>query len=148
MSLQATAREDELFTELELDHAEWDVVLLNETWREKKEEVWKNAAGHLFLGAGGMLGQRGVAIIMHRRLEARFKAFHAVSERLCAADVDIEGAKCRFISVYVPHDDYDDEVVEALYKELEKLCERKAVMPHTFIHWWGLECSGGCSPGG
>ena len=81
MSLQTTAREDELFTELEFDHAEWDIVLPTETWREKKEEVWKNVVGHLFLGAGGMLGQIGVAIILHRRLAARFKAFHAVSER-------------------------------------------------------------------
>jgi exonuclease III len=134
MSLQTPAREEELFAELELENAEWDIVLLNETWRAKKDEVWKTAGGHLFLGAGGTIGQRGVAIILHRRLASRFKAFHAISERLCAVDVDIEGARCRFICVYMPHGDYDDIFVDVVYNQLEALCEGKAgILRNLFI---------------
>ena len=61
MSLQTRDREDELFADLEM--TDWQVVLLNETWREKREEVWKTDSGYLFLGSGGTPGQRGVAII-------------------------------------------------------------------------------------
>ena len=69
-----------------------------------------------------------MAIILHRRLAVRFKGFHAIIERLCAADVDIEGAKCRFICVYMPHGKYDDVFVEAVYKQMEALCEGKSTM--------------------
>eukprot|EP00973_Karenia_brevis_P058625 8164617-Karenia_brevis.AAC.1 len=40
MSLQTRAREDELLLELEM--VEWDVVILNETWRSSKQESWKS----------------------------------------------------------------------------------------------------------
>ena len=123
MSLQTEAREDELFAELAI--TDWDIVLLSETWRGAKEEVWKTSEGHLFIGSGGTLGRRGVAVIIHRRLATGFKAFHAVNERLCAVDIDIKGTKCRFISAYMPHLDYDDIFVEAIYKELDYFARRR-----------------------
>ena len=50
-----------------------------------------------------------------------FKAFHATSERVCAADVDIHGLKLRIISVYLPDGSYSDESVEATCEEISVL---------------------------
>ena len=90
MSLQMEQRLDELMAEL--DTTEWNAVLLNETWREKKEELWSTPSGHLFCGAGGTIGERGVGIILHKNIARGFRAFHAMTERLCAVDV----AHCLF----------------------------------------------------
>ena len=66
MSLQTEHRENGFFQELK--DTRWDFVFLNGTWREKKEELWKNADGHRFLGSGGTHGRNGVAILMHKDL--------------------------------------------------------------------------------
>ena len=120
-SLQTPDRERELFAELRV--ITWDVLFLNETWRESKEEIWKSEDGHLFMGAGGTIGERGVAIILNHRLTKGFKAFHAVSERVCAVDVSVFGCKLRLISAYMPHQGYNDDAVENTYSVLTDLCE-------------------------
>ena len=88
MSIMTEVREQLLFAELESVH--WDIVILNETWRESKSEIW-TSSGHLFLGAGGLPGSCGVAVLLHNRLARGFKSFHRISERLCAVDVDVLG---------------------------------------------------------
>ena len=113
---------DELMAEL--DTTEWNAVLLNETWREKKEELWSTPSGHLFCGAGGTVGERGVGIILHKNIARGFRSFHAVSERLCAVDVDIDGVKARLICVYMPHSNYDNIFIEEVYIQLERLCSQ------------------------
>ena len=118
-SIRNKGREKELLEELTM--RDWDVVCLNETWRRDKEELWKSSKGHLFLGSGWKNGGRGVAVIIHKRHTKGFKAFHATSERVCAADVDIHGARLRIISVYLPDGSYSDECVEATCEEISRL---------------------------
>ena len=62
-SLQTALREEELFMELQC--VEWDVVLLTETWRDKRQERWRNEDGHMFCGSGGLRGQSGTGILLH-----------------------------------------------------------------------------------
>ena len=58
-SIQTEARVQELFAELEtMQH--WDAVLLNETWRELKEEHFETKEGHLFMAAGCTKGQKAL----------------------------------------------------------------------------------------
>ena len=118
-SLQADTREQELLAELRT--ITWDAVLLSETWREKKQERWQTEDGHMFCGAGGKKGEKGTAILLHRRWARGFRAFHAVSERCCAMDANIEGRKLRLIAAYMPHCGYDDEDVEGAYLQLSGL---------------------------
>ena len=99
MSIMTEEREQILFSELEV--VDWDIVLLNETWRPSKEEIWTTSR-HLFLASGGTRGSNGVAVLLHRRWVKGFRAFHAISERLCALDVDIQKKRFRFIVVYMP----------------------------------------------
>ena len=118
-SLQTEAREDELFSELR--QVEWDVVLLSETWREKARERWKAGDGHMFCGTGGAKGAKGTGILLHRRWVKGFRAFYAISDRVCSIDVDIKGQKIRFVAVYMPHGGQDDADVEGVYGELSNL---------------------------
>ena len=120
-SMQTSAREEELLAELEV--LEWDIVFLNETWRAPRQERWKTQSGHLFCGSGGTTGSRGVAIMMNKRLTSGFKAFRAVSDRLCFVDCRISGYLFRLISVYFPHGGYEDEAVEGLYSDIDKVVE-------------------------
>ena len=64
----------------ELSHIEWDICLLNETWREKKEEIW-TSSGHMFMGSGGTPRKNGVAILLHRRWTKGFMKFQSISEK-------------------------------------------------------------------
>ena len=93
-------------------------MLLNETWRAKERERWKTKNGHMFCGAGGSEGSNGVAILIHKRWTAGFKAFQAINDRLCIVDCKISGYPCRLISVYFPHAGYEDEEVEGLYFDI------------------------------
>ena len=117
-SIQTDEREDELLAELE--NLDWDIVLLNETWRSQTQERWKTNEGHIFCGSGGTEGSKGVAILLHRKWSQGFKAFHAISNRLCSVDCSISGSPCRLISAYFPHGGHDDEEVEGLYSEINK----------------------------
>lgn len=86
-------REDQSFAEARDE--DWQAIFVNETWRESKEELWRHTEqGHVFLGAGGMSGERGVAIILHKTVASGVKYFRAVSERLAVADVNVSKAKC------------------------------------------------------
>ena len=99
----------------------WDVLLLSETWREKKQERSRSRDGHLFCGSGGKKGEQGVAIVLNKRWAHGFRAFRAVSTRVCAIDVDIGIHKVRFVSIYMPHGGYDDDDVEEVYSQLDRL---------------------------
>ena len=85
-----------------------DALLISETWRKDKEEIRKPPEGHMFLGSGWQGGHRGVATILHKRIAIGFKGSYPASERAGAVDVDIRGAKVRFLAAYLPDSSYDD----------------------------------------
>ena len=68
-------------------------------------------------------GRKGVAILLHRRHAKAFKGFKAVSERTCAADLNLNGERLRLIAAYLPDGSYDNATVEATYNKLDKLCD-------------------------
>jgi hypothetical protein len=117
-SIMTDTREEQLFEELTL--IDWDVLLLNETWRSCKEEIWQKS-GHLFLGAGGTAHKSGVAILVHKRWAHGFKGFRRVSERLCALDLNITGRRFRFVVPYMPTSWHDDSLVDDMYYEMSNL---------------------------
>ena len=145
-SIKSDLREIELF-ECLVDLS-WDILLLNETWRTEREEIWKTAQGHLFLGSGWKNGQGGVAIMSHSKQTRGFKSFQAVSERVCAADVDIFGNKLRFISTYMPDSSYDDAEVESTYLQLDRLCDKAKMLRRHIIMGGDMNAiAGKCTPG-
>ena len=113
-SLETDARFEELLEELKF--LEWDIICGTETWRAADEEELDLPSGHLFVGAGGVKGSRGVGFFVHRRWKAGFEAFHAKSERVGVLDITIAGVALRLIVVYMPHTGYSDEEVESVYQ--------------------------------
>ena len=105
----------------ELKEVDWDAVLITETWRPEREEVLKVDGGHLLICSGGTAGQRGVAILLHKRWGGAFEGHGAVSERVCWASVNMGGRRLRLVATYLPHAGYSVREVEGVYKELSKI---------------------------
>ena len=114
-------RVDELLEELRGE--EWGVLLLSETWRTQREELWKTEVGHLFAASGHDSGRRGVGILLNKRWSRYFTAFHALSERLCYMDLKIYGVRYRIVSVYFPDGSYGDQEVQKVYDSLSEVAD-------------------------
>ena len=87
--LASSERFDELFAEL--SHIHWDVITLNEKWREEQQEYLVTKDGHLFAAAGGVENRQGVAIIINSRWKKCVSGFTAVNERLAFLDLHLRG---------------------------------------------------------
>lgn len=125
-SLQTEERFAEILEELRL--AEWDFLFGTETWREDDQEVVDLPDGHMFVGAGGMKGSRGVGIFIHERWKGGFEAFRAINERVGVLDIKVAGIALRLIVVYMPHINYSDKEVDAVYDEVSR--ERRDAAKH------------------
>jgi exonuclease III len=113
-SLQTEERLQQLLAELETLQ-KWDAILLNETWRELKEEQFETSDGHLFMASGGTKGQKGVAIVVHRRWKHTMMRFWPVNERLCSAYVTLGTKRFALLAVYMPHGSCPNNEVEQTY---------------------------------
>ena len=102
---------------LELQHVSWDVVAVQETWREDLHEEIVFDDGHRFYGSGGFRGRCGVGFMVNKCLGDH--KFLAVNERIAILDLDQPSCRIRVISVYMPDITHPDLEVEAVYAELE-----------------------------
>lgn len=84
----------------------WDAMLLSESWRKEERERWSAADGHLFCAAGHdteRRGDKGVAIILHKRTASKLIRCVAISERLMYVHLQgVMGTKLRIISTNFP----------------------------------------------
>jgi hypothetical protein len=105
----------------EVGDLSWDLIVLTETWRAERVEVWRTEHGHTWLGSGGCDRQRGIGFLLHSRWHhLRFKP---VSERVGVLDVRLcKRTILRVIGVYMPHSAQPDEDVEAVYSTLDDQC--------------------------
>ena len=60
-------------------------------------------------------------MLLHKKVKRGFQSFHRVSEKLCRVDLNIGRRHLTLICVYMPHMEYHDEEVEALYKDMNAL---------------------------
>ena len=51
----------------ELEGYRWDAVLLNETWRLARSEIWETHHKHEFMGAGKYGNKHGVGIMLNKK---------------------------------------------------------------------------------
>ena len=51
----------------DLEGYRWDAVLLNETWRLAKSEIWETHQEHIFMGAGKYDNKHGVKIRLNKK---------------------------------------------------------------------------------
>ena len=119
--LKNADRFDELIEELK--DTRWDLLLLNETWREEPEEQWESEQGHVFAGCGHSSGRKGVAIVLHQKWKGPLLAFNPSDERLCSIDFIAHGTKIRALSAYFPDCSYNDAEVQKVYDKVAEQIE-------------------------
>ena len=103
----------------ELEGTLWDAIVFTETWREELEEFWETKWGHTWYGSGGSKGSKGVGVLLHRRSQAL--QFESVDSRLCRLDISVAGVILCIVAVYMPHGNYSDDDVEAVYECLDDI---------------------------
>ena len=85
----------------EIDGHDWDLFVLQETWRADACETLITSHGHLWYGSGGMRGQRGVGFLLHKKWKDNVCIFKPISERLGFLDIVIsEGSTVRFFNIH------------------------------------------------
>ena len=84
-SLNSSDRTEELIREAE--DCKWDALLLCETWRPNKAEIWESRQGHMYMGAGTFDNKNGVAILLNRKLAQKNKS-GSKHQRACLRNID------------------------------------------------------------
>ena len=116
----------------------WDLVIVNETWRDAKEECFKVDAGHVWFGSGGQAKRgvkgwkHGVGILLHRRWARAWSNMNAVSPQLLWIDLKIHRVKLRIMSAYMPHSGYPDSEAEGTYCRMDAAI-REARINHKLL---------------
>ena len=57
----------------ELEGYRWDAILLNETWRQDKSEIWETHHKHVVMGAGRFDNKHGVGIMLNKAKNYRHR---------------------------------------------------------------------------
>ena len=61
----------------------WDALLLSETWKTDKAEIWESQQGHVFMGAGKFENRRGVGTPTNKKWRKRINwTDHSTNEPL------------------------------------------------------------------
>ena len=103
---------------VELNHVEYDFLLLSETWRGEPEEVLTSPHGDMLYLSGGSCS-KGVGICVSKRMQQLMSniSFHAISPRICMLVF-------RFVlACYFPTRWDPAEAVEELYDVVSLLLE-------------------------
>ena len=103
----------------ELDGVVWDVVVIQETWRELRSEVLHLESGHVWYGSGGCRGSCGVGFLVNKRF-GKCK-FNPVSSRLATLQMDCFCDRICIIGVYMPDGSHADDAVEEVYCKMDEL---------------------------
>lgn len=67
------------------------------------------------MGAGGTLGQKGVAILLHNKWKKAVCKFMPINEGVCYANMALQGKGFSLIAVYMPHGGCNNNEVEQTY---------------------------------
>ena len=62
----------------------WDALLISESWRTGKAELWMTLQGHMYMGAGRFQNEHGVRKLLKRRWNKKTNWTDCISERAIA----------------------------------------------------------------
>ena len=62
----------------------WDALLISESWRTGKAELWMTLQGHMYMGAGRFPNKHGVRKLLNRRWNNKTNWTDYISERAIA----------------------------------------------------------------
>ena len=98
------------------------IMGLGETrWKGTGDQI--NEEGYRIIHSGGKKMERGVAIILDKRLANRIKNIVYKGDRILMVKIDYEPKDIVIIQVYMPTSQHRDEEIEEMYEEIEELME-------------------------
>ena len=109
-SMHSSERIEEMVCELE--GYRWDALLLCETWRHDKEEIWETHHKHIFMGAGKCDNQHGVGILLNKKWKQRIIDTEYINERAISTTIVVNRQRIKLMSVYFTHSGYADHHIE------------------------------------
>ena len=63
--LNSSDRVEELIREVQ--GCRWDALLICDSWRPEKAEIWETRQGHMYMGAGKFENKHGVGILLNEK---------------------------------------------------------------------------------
>ena len=96
----------------ELEGYRWDAVLLNETWRPAKSEMWETHQRHIFTGSGKYENKHRVGILLNKKWRKRIKDTGYINERAITTQITVNHHRIKLMSEYFLHSEYAEHHVE------------------------------------
>ena len=132
----------------ELDHLEFDIAFITESWRSNVEESLRTPGGQMFFLSGGTT-RKGVSICLSKHMWNNVDAvsFHAYSHRICSLHFTWMRKRFQVFAVYFPTSWDADSEVEQVYDVLELLllaCDHAGSIP--IVGGDFNACLGSCLP--
>ena len=119
--MHSSARIEEMICELEGYRG--DALLLCETWRHDKAEIWETHHNHIFMGAGKYDNKHSVGILLCKKWIQRIIDTGYINERAISTTVVVNRQRIKLMSVYFTHSGNADHHIENMYKTIEKHTE-------------------------
>ena len=104
----------------ELEGYRCDAILLSETWRQDKAEMWETHHKHISMGAGRYDNKHGVGIMLNKKWRQRIIDTEYINERAITTTIVVNCHRIKLMSVYFSHSVYADHHIEKMYKTTEK----------------------------
>ena len=114
-STHSSERIEEMVCELE--GYRWDAILLCETWRQEKSDIWETHHKHMFMGAGKHDYKHGVGIMLNKKWRQRIIDTECINERAITATIVINRQRVNLMSVFFSHSGYADHHIEKIQNE-------------------------------
>ena len=88
----------------ELDTCDFDILLVSDSWRDRREDAIVTAAGHKVFLSGGSRCRNGVGICVSRRLLDQISGLtiFAISDKICCIHFTRSHCNFRTFSCYMP----------------------------------------------
>ena len=99
-SLCSSDRVEELAREV--CDCRWDALLISESWRPGKAELWMTLQGHTYMGAGRFPNKHGVRKLLNGRWNNKTDWTDYISERAIAVSITVNNQLVLLMSVYTP----------------------------------------------
>lgn len=99
-----------------------NILGISETKMKGKEDEEND--GMMIVKSGGEQRQRGVAIIFDQEAAKRITEVEKCSDRVIMVKVSATPVDMVIIQVYMPTTDHEDEEVEEIYEQIEKILDR------------------------
>ena len=84
----------------ELESYRWDAILLSETWRHDKSEIWETHHKHILMGAGKYDNKHGVRILVNKKWRQTTIDAEYINKRAITTTIVVNHQRIKPMSVY------------------------------------------------